>query len=248
VLFAGSERLPPALAEAVIRADGTLPPLGALVTALADTGELLADSVTRPAQRRAVIKASPELQERERTKFAAVTDALARALQQRGTPEAQARLLARTGAAIFQTAFERWADQPEHASLPARVRDAAAELADSLRTAAAPDSCQGYRASSPGHSAVKSLSPPGYPGDHPCPAKGDANAIFSFLIRKLWEKFPARFALGISRLLASRPTAAIARLDNPKTTEPPVKATIETMKMSTRATNALPASTVRFSC
>jgi len=39
----------------------------------------------------------------------------------------------------------------------------------------------------------------------------------------------------------------MARLDSAKSTEPPVKATIETMKMSTRATNALPASTVRFS-
>jgi len=47
--------------------------------------------------------------------------------------------------------------------------------------------------------------------------------------------------------VASRPTAAIARLDSPKATEPPVKATIETRKMSTRPTNALPANTVRFS-
>ena len=36
-------------------------------------------------------------------------------------------------------------------------------------------------------------------------------------------------------------------LDSPKTTEPPVKATIETKKMSTRTTNALPANTVRNS-
>jgi len=34
--------------------------------------------------------------------------------------------------------------------------------------------------------------------------------------------------------VASRPTAPIARLDSPKTTEPPVKANIETKKMSTR--------------
>jgi hypothetical protein len=51
----------------------------------------------------------------------------------------------------------------------------------------------------------------------------------------------------MSRLVARRPTVAIARLDSPKTTEPPVKATIETMKMSARATKALPASTVRSS-
>jgi hypothetical protein len=47
--------------------------------------------------------------------------------------------------------------------------------------------------------------------------------------------------------VASRPTIAIARLDSPNATEPPVKATIETKKMSTSATNALPANTVRNS-
>jgi len=137
VLFAGSERLPPALAEAVISADDALSPFEALMTALADTGELLAGSVTRSAERRAVIKASPELQERERTKFAAVTDALARALQQRGSAEAAATLLARIGAAVFQTAFECWADQPD-AGFSAFVRDAAAELATSLTTVTVP--------------------------------------------------------------------------------------------------------------
>jgi len=58
-------------------------------------------------------------------------------------------------------------------------------------------------------------------------------------LREVLEKFPARFALGISRRVASRPMMAIPTLDNPRTTEPPVKATIETKKMSTRTTNAL---------
>jgi hypothetical protein len=102
------------------------------MTALAGTAELLARSVTRSAERRTVIEASPELQERERTKFAAVTDALASALQRRGVTEPAARLLARTGAAIFQTAFERWAEQPEQAALAVRVRETADELAGSL--------------------------------------------------------------------------------------------------------------------
>jgi hypothetical protein len=108
------------------------------MAALVDAAELLARSVTRSGERRAVINASPELQERERTKFAAVTDALAGALQQRGVPESQARLLARIGAAIFQTAFERWAEQPEQAGLPARVREAAAELAANLTNITVP--------------------------------------------------------------------------------------------------------------
>jgi hypothetical protein len=108
------------------------------MTALSDTGELLAGSVTRSAQRRAVIKASPELQERERTKFAAVTDALAGALQQRGAAESEARLLARIGALIFQTAFERWAEWPENAGFSARVREVAAEMAAGLRAVTIP--------------------------------------------------------------------------------------------------------------
>ena len=97
-----------------------------------EIGELLASRVPHAAQRRAVVKASPELQERERTKFAAVTDALADALQQRGTAESGARLLAHVGAAIFQTAFERWTDQPEHADLSVCVREVATGLASGL--------------------------------------------------------------------------------------------------------------------
>jgi len=138
VLFAGSEQLPVALADAVRHADDALPPFEALLAALVDTGELLAGRVPHAAQRRAVIKASPELQERERTKFAAVTDALADALQQRGAAESGARLLAHVGAAIFQTAFERWTNQPEHAAFSARVREATTELAASLGAAGLP--------------------------------------------------------------------------------------------------------------
>jgi hypothetical protein len=71
--------------------------------------------------------------------------------------------------------------------------------------------------------------------------------MFSSRVGEVRAKFPARFALGISSLVASRPTAAIAMLDSPKTIEPPVRATIETKKMSTRTTKALPANTVRNS-
>jgi len=138
VLFAGSERLPIALADAVLHADDALPPFGALLAALVEIGELLPSRVPHAAQRRAVVKASPELQERERTKFAAVTDALADALQQRGTAESGARLLAHVGAAIFQTAFERWTDLPEHADLSVCVREVATELASGLEAADIP--------------------------------------------------------------------------------------------------------------
>jgi len=132
VLFAGSEQLPVILAGAVLRADAALPPFGALLAGLVDTSGLLADRVTHAAQRRAIISASPELQEREGSKFALVTTALTEALQQRGAAESEARLLAQVGVAIFQTAFRRWTGQPEQADFPACIREAASELAASL--------------------------------------------------------------------------------------------------------------------
>jgi AcrR family transcriptional regulator len=136
VLFAGSEQLPAVLAAAVGRADPDLPPFAALLAALTEVGELVADS--RAAERRAVVAASPELQERGLTKFAAVTSALAAALEQRGAEAAAAALLAPVGTAIFRAAFDRWAQQPERASLADRIRETAAELAANVQPAAAP--------------------------------------------------------------------------------------------------------------
>jgi AcrR family transcriptional regulator len=132
VLFAESEQLPVVLARSVRQADDTLSPFEALLAALMDVAGGLADQAPLAAQRRAVVKASPELQERGRTKFAAVTDAVADALRDRGAAESEATLLAEVGVAIFRTAFERWTDQPDHVGLPTRIREAAAELAASL--------------------------------------------------------------------------------------------------------------------
>jgi AcrR family transcriptional regulator len=128
VLFAGSEQLPTALAAAVCHADAALSPFEALLAALADVGGLLIERIPHAAQRRAVIGASPELQERERTKFAAVVAALADALTIRGAVEPETRLLAQVGVAIFQNAFDRWADQPD-ADFPTLIRDVTVKLA-----------------------------------------------------------------------------------------------------------------------
>jgi hypothetical protein len=97
-----------------------------------DVADELADQAPLAAQRRAVVQASPELQERGRTKFAAITDAVAEALRDRGATASEAMLLAQVGVAIFRTAFARWTDHPDDAGLPARIQEAAAELAASL--------------------------------------------------------------------------------------------------------------------
>ncbi|GLY79251.1 TetR/AcrR family transcriptional regulator [Actinoallomurus iriomotensis] len=132
VLFAGSEQLPAVLARSIRHADDTLSPFEALLTGLVDVAGGLADQAPLAVQRRAVVQASPELQERGRTKFAAATEAVADALRDRGTAASEATLLAQVGVAIFRTAFDRWTDQPDDIGLPARIREAAAELAASL--------------------------------------------------------------------------------------------------------------------
>jgi AcrR family transcriptional regulator len=110
VLFAGSERLPVAIAEAVLAADVTASPLSAVIDAVARIGTQLVELVQGTAARRAVIDSSVELQERERTKFAAVTAAIRDALGQRGVAPGQARLVAQIAVVVFQNAFDHWVD------------------------------------------------------------------------------------------------------------------------------------------
>ncbi len=110
VLFAGSERMPPALAEAVLAADETAAPLPAVLAAFAEVGSRLVEVVDHAVERRAVIDASPELQERERTKLAALTGAAQDALLKRGVDDDRAKLAAQIATIAFQNAFERWLD------------------------------------------------------------------------------------------------------------------------------------------
>jgi hypothetical protein len=107
-----------------------------MLSALTEVGDLLAGEVQHAAENQAIVQASPELQERGRTKFAEVTSALEAALEQRGTEAATAALLAQVGIAIFRVAFGRWAQQPAPASLADRIRETAAELAANLQPAA----------------------------------------------------------------------------------------------------------------
>jgi hypothetical protein len=59
-------------------------------------------------RRSAVIASTPELQERELIKMAALTAALADALRNRGVDHDVAALAAETGVGVFKVAFERW--------------------------------------------------------------------------------------------------------------------------------------------
>ncbi|MBM2614429.1 TetR family transcriptional regulator [Actinoplanes sp. LDG1-06] len=102
VLFAGSERLPAAMAEAVRRAGGDV------LAAVAEVGGQLVELLDRPGERRAIIDGSAELQERERTKMAAVTAAVEEVLLEGGTDPVRARLLAQIALVTFENAYAKW--------------------------------------------------------------------------------------------------------------------------------------------
>ncbi|MER5439877.1 helix-turn-helix domain-containing protein [Streptomyces sp. NPDC002790] len=110
VLFAGSEELPPAVGEAVRAVDASTPPLAAAFEALTAVGSLLVERIENAAERRAVIDASPELQERDRTKLAEISAAVRVALAHRGTDDGTARLVAQIATVTFENAFVRWVD------------------------------------------------------------------------------------------------------------------------------------------
>ncbi|NUT21815.1 MAG: TetR family transcriptional regulator [Hamadaea sp.] len=110
VLFAGSERLPAVILEKVLAAHPDASPLSAALEALAQIGATLAEHIDRTAERRAVIASSPELQERERTKLAAVTSAIQDALLQRGVDDDNAKLVAQIATIASQNALDRWSE------------------------------------------------------------------------------------------------------------------------------------------
>ncbi|GAA4180255.1 helix-turn-helix domain-containing protein [Gryllotalpicola koreensis] len=132
VLFAGSDELPAVIGDRIRTADAALAPMEAVLAALDAVAERLADQAAIAARRQAVVRASPELQERALTKFAVATDAAADALRSRGVPASTATLLAQVAIAIFRTAFERWLNAPAEVSLRDRVRESAAELSSSF--------------------------------------------------------------------------------------------------------------------
>jgi AcrR family transcriptional regulator len=132
VLFAGSDRLPELISQAVGSADAALGPAEALLAGLSGTGAVLAKNVPRSTERRRVVAGSAELRERERTKFAAVTDSLTAVLKARGATDTAAQLLADVGIAVFRTAFARWTEEPDGADFPVYVHEAAAELTSAL--------------------------------------------------------------------------------------------------------------------
>ena len=110
VLFGGQDMLAQLFGDAI----RTAPPAASTADCLAAALEAAAAAFTPERhdlapQRRAVIAANSELQERELLKRARLGSAMADALRARGADETTARLAGEVGVLAFSTAYARWA-------------------------------------------------------------------------------------------------------------------------------------------
>jgi AcrR family transcriptional regulator len=111
VLF-GGETMTGLLFEGVAAAPATDTPLAAIAYALDAVGREAFTAGLREfsARRRAVIAASPELQEREALKGLALVVSMTNALKLRGVPDLVSCVAAELGGLALKLAYERWSD------------------------------------------------------------------------------------------------------------------------------------------
>lgn len=112
VLFSGGEILGRLLAAAIAAAPTAASPLEALTAGLDAIGVETFTAEVREfsAQRRAVIAANTELQERDALKSVGLSAAMTDALTARGVPDLTAYLAAELGILTMKVAYERWSD------------------------------------------------------------------------------------------------------------------------------------------
>jgi len=135
IFFAGAAAFQAHVVDYLVAAPGDWDPFQAATAALTSAGNELAEmagNAARPV--RNLIAASAELRERDRTKMAAVTQAIAETLTQRGTSARVADLTARAAVAVFTVAFDQWVDHRQ-IDLAALVHQTATDLRHALSIA-----------------------------------------------------------------------------------------------------------------
>ncbi|HEY1623803.1 MAG TPA: TetR family transcriptional regulator [Streptosporangiaceae bacterium] len=111
VLFGGQDMLAGLFSDAIAAA----PPSASIADCLTAALDAVAVAFTPDRhdlapQRRAVVAANSELEERELLKRARLAGVIAGALRARGTDETTASLAAQVGVLAFSTAYKRWAE------------------------------------------------------------------------------------------------------------------------------------------
>lgn len=113
VLFDGETALRDTLVRAVADAPRALAPLPTLLWSFRRAVPHLEGNRRMSEPLRRVIAATPALRERAQSKSAILTDALATALRDRGTPEPEASLAAQIGMAAFNHVATVWFGHPD---------------------------------------------------------------------------------------------------------------------------------------
>ena len=125
VLFGLSAEFERRIVEEIVACADAAAPLDAVVRALQSAGEAMFEQRRSAVTRRHhIVEANPELYERELTKHAALTDAIAAALRGRGLDPDAASLAASAGTLVQQTAIRRWTQPDETRSLRELLSDA----------------------------------------------------------------------------------------------------------------------------
>jgi len=136
VLFGLSAEFQQELVREIGSCADVLGPLDAVVRALQVADTMFEQRRPAVTRRHAIIAANPELQERELSKEAALTDAIADAVRARGVDPETAHLTASAGMLIQQTAIRRWTQPAEDRPL----RELLSDALHALRTTLTPGS------------------------------------------------------------------------------------------------------------
>jgi AcrR family transcriptional regulator len=128
VLFWGAQRIEDLFTGAIQSAPPAASALDAVALGLEAFGRSLQGQGEVAARRIRIVRASPELSERQLIKFASMAEAASRALRSRGVSADAAVLAAETGMTVFRVATARWLEDTSAKPLPQLVVEAFAQL------------------------------------------------------------------------------------------------------------------------
>ena len=129
VLFWGAGELQDFMVSVLASAPASAAPIEAVAAAILGAATLLEQRPIEYArQRRFIIAANAELQERELIKLASLAGARADTLRRRGVKEPAASLAAEAGIAVFKIAFEAWTSETSQHDFPELIRESFDEL------------------------------------------------------------------------------------------------------------------------
>jgi AcrR family transcriptional regulator len=129
VLFGGQDALQEVLLSAVAAAPEDARPIDAIAAGLQAMAEHLEHRRDDLRKHAAIVTVHPELQERELSKLAALSRALAESLTARGLDTGSAEVAAEIAIAVFRIASERWTADPRGRPLSAHATTALAQAA-----------------------------------------------------------------------------------------------------------------------